>query len=155
MESTGQEACQIGSAYALAAQDWALPSYRDPGFCLVRGVPLTTLLDQFMANSADESKGRSLPTHWGFKKWNIVSLSSPIGSKLVHAVGIAYAAKFKRDKVVCFASMGEGATSQGEFHAAMNFAGVWKDAGRVLLREQPVCDLPSVHGGRPPLRASR
>ena len=126
MESTGQEACQIGSAYALTPQDWALPSYRDPGFCLVRGVPLTTLFDQLMANSADESKGRSLPTHWSFKKWNIVSLSSPIGSKLLHAVGIAYAAKFKRDKVVCFASMGEGATSQGEFHAAMNFAGVWK-----------------------------
>ena len=126
MESTGQEACQIGAAYALTPQDWALPSYRDPGMCLVRGVPLTTLLDQLMANSADESKGRSLPTHWSFRKWNIVSLSSPIGSKLLHAVGIAYAAKYKRDKVVCFTSMGEGATSQGEFHAAMNFAGVFR-----------------------------
>ena len=126
MDSTGEEACQVGAAYALAAQDWCLPSYRDPGTCLVRGVPLGTLLDQLMANSADESKGRSLPTHWSFKKWNIVSLSSPIGSKLVHAVGIAYAAKYKRDKVVCLTSMGEGATSQGEFHAAMNFAGVFR-----------------------------
>ncbi len=126
MESTGQEACQIGAAYALGAQDWALPSYRDPGMCIVRGVPLTTLLDQLMANSADESKGRSLPTHWSFKKYNIVSLSSPIGSKLLHAVGIAYAAKYKRDKLVCFTSLGVGATSQGEFHAAMNFAGVFR-----------------------------
>jgi pyruvate dehydrogenase E1 component alpha subunit/2-oxoisovalerate dehydrogenase E1 component alpha subunit len=126
MESTGQEACQIGAAYALSAQDWALPSYRDPGMCLVRGVPIATLLDQLMANSADESKGRSLPTHWSFRKWNVVSLSSPIGSKLLHAVGIAYAAKYKRDKLVCFTSMGEGATSQGEFHAAMNFAGVYR-----------------------------
>jgi len=125
MDSTGQEACQIGASYALATQDWALPSYRDPGMCLVRGVPLGTLLDQLMANSADESHGRSLPTHWSFKKYNIVSLSSPIGSKLLHAVGIAYAAKVKRDNLVCFTSMGEGATSQGEFHAAMNFAGVY------------------------------
>lgn len=126
MESTGQEACQIGAAYALSAQDWALPSYRDPGMCLVRGVPLGTLLDQLMANSADESHGRSLPTHWSFRRWNVVSLSSPIGSKLLHAVGIAYAAKYKRDKLVCLTSMGEGATSQGEFHAAMNFAGVYR-----------------------------
>jgi pyruvate dehydrogenase E1 component alpha subunit len=126
MESTGQEACQIGSAYALTPQDWALPSYRDPGVCLVRGVPLSTLFDQLMGNSADESHGRSMPTHWSFKKQNIVSLSSPIGSKLLHAVGIAYAAKYKRDKLVCFTSIGEGATSQGEFHAAMNFAGVFR-----------------------------
>ena len=126
MESTGQEACQIGSAYALAPQDWAFPSYRDPGMCLVRGVPLPTVWDQMMANSADESKGRSLPTHWSFKNYNIVSLSSPIGSKLLHAVGVAYGAKYKRDKMVCFASLGEGATSQGEFHAAMNFAGVFR-----------------------------
>jgi 2-oxoisovalerate dehydrogenase E1 component alpha subunit len=110
MESTGQEACQIGSAYALTPQDWAIPSYRDPGVCLVRGVPMGTLFDQLMANSADESKGRSMPTHWSFKKWNIVSVSSPIGSKLLHAVGIAYAAKYRRDKIVCFTSIGEGAT---------------------------------------------
>jgi len=126
MESTGQEACQVGSANALTPKDWAFPSYRDPGICLVRGVPLSTLWDQMMGNSVDESKGRSLPTHWSFKKWNIVTLSSPIGSKLLHAVGVAYAAKHKRDKVVAFASLGEGATSQGEFHAAMNFAGVYR-----------------------------
>ncbi len=126
MESTGQEACQVGSAYALGSQDWAIPSYRDPGVCLVRGVPLSILFDQLRGNSANESKGRSLPTHWSFKQWNIVSLSSPIGSKLLHAVGIAYAAKFKRDDLVCFSSIGEGATSQGEFHAAMNFAGVYR-----------------------------
>jgi TPP-dependent pyruvate/acetoin dehydrogenase alpha subunit len=79
-----------------------------------------------MGNSADEGKGRQMPVHWGFSKWKIVSLSSPIGAKLLHAVGVAYAAKYRREKAVALASFGEGATSQGEFHAAMNFAGVYK-----------------------------
>jgi pyruvate dehydrogenase E1 component alpha subunit len=126
MESTGQEACQIGMSYTLTPIDWAFPSYRDPGTCLVRGVPLSALFDQIMGNSADESKGRQMPVHWGFSKWKIVSLSSPIGSKLLHAVGVAYASKFRGEKAVALASFGEGATSQGEFHSAMNFAGVYK-----------------------------
>ena len=126
MESTGQEACQIGMAYTLSNGDWAFPSYRDPGTCLVKGVPMSALWDQIMGNSADEAKGRQMPVHWGFSKWKIVSLSSPIAAKLPHAVGVAYAAKYRREKSVVLASLGEGATSQGEFHAAMNFAGVWK-----------------------------
>jgi pyruvate dehydrogenase E1 component alpha subunit len=126
MESTGQEACQIGMSYTLSAGDWAFPSYRDPGTCLVRGVPMSALWDQIMGNSAGEGKGRQMPVHWGFSKWKIVSLSSPIGAKLLHAVGVAYAAKYRREKAVALASFGEGATSQGEFHAAMNFAGVYK-----------------------------
>jgi pyruvate dehydrogenase E1 component alpha subunit len=126
MESTGQEACQIGMSYTLTAVDWAFPSYRDPGTCLVRGVPISTLFDQIMGNSADEGKGRQMPVHWGFSQWKIVSLSSPIGAKLLHAVGVAYAAKFRGEKAVALASFGEGATSQGEFHSAMNFAGVYK-----------------------------
>jgi pyruvate dehydrogenase E1 component alpha subunit len=126
MESTGQEACQIGMAYTLNAIDWAFPSYRDPGTCLVRGVPMSALFDQIMGNSADEAKGRQMPVHWGFRPWKIVSLSSPIAAKLPHAVGVAYASKFRGEKAVVLASLGEGATSQGEFHAAMNFAGVYK-----------------------------
>jgi pyruvate dehydrogenase E1 component alpha subunit len=126
MESTGQEACQIGMSYTLTPIDWAFPSYRDPGTCLVRGVPLSALFDQIMGNSADESKGRQMPVHWGFSKWKIVSLSSPLAAKLPHAVGVAYAAKFRGEKSVALASLGEGATSQGEFHSAMNFAGVYK-----------------------------
>ncbi len=126
MESTGQEACQIGMSYTLTAIDWAFPSYRDPGTCLVRGVPMSALWDQIMGNSADESKGRQMPVHWSFKPWKIVSVASPISDKLLHAVGVAYAAKYRGEKSVALASFGEGATSQGEFHSAMNFAGVYK-----------------------------
>jgi pyruvate dehydrogenase E1 component alpha subunit len=126
IESTGQEACQIGCASVLESRDWVYPTYRDPGICLVKGVPLKGILDQLMANADDPSKGRQLPTHWGFREWNVVSLSSPISTQLIHAVGTAYAAKYKKDNIVCLTTFGDGATSQGEFHSAMNFAGVFK-----------------------------
>ncbi len=126
IESTGQEACQIGSAYPLTQGDWVYGSYRDPGMCLVKGVPLKALVDQLMANADDPNKGRQMGVHWGYKDWNIVSLSSPVATRLPQAVGTAYAAKIKKDSAVCLTSFGDGATSQGEFHSAMNFAGVFK-----------------------------
>jgi len=126
IESTGQEACQIGSAFALARSDWVYGGYRDPGICLVRGVPLKGLVDQLMANADDPNKGRQMGVHWGYRDWNIVSISSPVACRLSQAVGTAYAAKIKKDTIVCLTSFGDGATSQGEFHSAMNFAGVFR-----------------------------
>ncbi len=79
-----------------------------------------------MGNADDPNKGRQMGVHWGYKDWNIVSLSSPVACRLSQAVGTAYAAKFKKDNMVCLTSFGDGATSQGEFHSAMNFAGVFK-----------------------------
>jgi len=125
-ESNGQEACQIGSAMPLTQADWVYGGYRDPGVSLMRGVPLKLLVDQLMGNSDDPNKGRQMGVHWGYKDWNIVSLSSPVACRLSQAVGTAYAAKIKKDNMVCLTSFGDGATSQGEFHSAMNFAGVFK-----------------------------
>jgi TPP-dependent pyruvate/acetoin dehydrogenase alpha subunit len=88
-------------------------------------VPLKALIDQLMANADDANKGRQMGVHWGYRDWNLVSVSSPVGCRLSQAVGTAYAAKFKKDNVVCMTSFGDGATSQGEFHSAMNFAGVF------------------------------
>jgi len=126
IESNGEEACQIGSAFALTRNDWAYQSYRDPGFCLVRGGPVKSLINQLMGNADDPSKGRQMGAHWGFKEWNMVSISSPVASRLAQAVGSAYAARFRKDNIVCLVSFGDGATSQGEFHSAMDFAGVFK-----------------------------
>jgi pyruvate dehydrogenase E1 component alpha subunit len=126
IESTGEEACQIGSAFPFTRSDWIYGGYRDPGISLVRGVPLKALVDQLMANADDPSKGRQMGVHWGYKEWNVVSLSSPVACRMSQAVGTAYAAKIKKDNIVCFTSFGDGATSQGEFHSAMNFAGVFK-----------------------------
>jgi pyruvate dehydrogenase E1 component alpha subunit len=126
LESTGEEATQIGSGYALNDNDWAYESYRDPGICLLRGVPVRALVDQLRADADDTSKGRQMGVHWGFREQKLVSISSPVGCRMSQAVGTAYAAKLKKDNVVCFTSFGDGATSQGEFHSAMNFAGVFK-----------------------------
>lgn len=126
IDSTGEEACQMGSAWALNRNDWVYQSYRDAGMCLARGVPLKSLVDQLMGNADDPNKGRQMGAHWGYSNWNMVSLSSPVGTHMAQAVGTAYAAKFKKDNTVCFTSFGDGATSQGEFHSAMNFAGVFK-----------------------------
>ena len=126
IDATGEEACQIGSAWALNRGDWVFQGYRDSGICMVRGAPIKALVDQLMGNADDPSKGRQMGAHWGYREWNLVSLSSPVATRLAHAVGAAYAAKFKKDNTVCLTTFGDGATSQGEFHSAMNLAGVFK-----------------------------
>ena len=124
--STGQEACQVGGAFPLRPVDWIFPAYREPGAALWRGFPLQTLVHQFFGNAADASKGRQMPNHYGLRDVNYVSVSSPVGTQIPLAVGAAWAAKIRGDKTVTLTFFGDGATSQGDFHAGMNFAGVFK-----------------------------
>ena len=79
-----------------------------------------------MGNAADKTKGRQMPSHYCYRPANFVSWSSCIGTQIPHAVGVAWAMKIRGDKNVAVAYMGDGATSQGDFHVAMNFAGVYK-----------------------------
>ncbi len=123
---TGEEASVIGSAYALKPEDWIFPALRQGGAALMRGMPLALYIAQCYGNSLDIQKGRQMPCHYSYKPANFVAWSSNIGTQLPHAVGMAYAAKLKRDPVVALAYLGDGATSEGDFHAALNFAGVWK-----------------------------
>lgn len=123
---TGEEAAVIGSAYALQPQDWIFPALRQGGAALMRGMPLSLYIAQCYGNSLDIQKGRQMPCHYSYKPANFVAWSSNIGTQLPHAVGMAYAAKIKKDPVVALAYLGDGATSEGDFHAAANFAGVWK-----------------------------
>ena len=122
----GQEAAQIGSAYALKPEDWIFPAYREVGAMLQRGIPLEDLMNQYFANAEDIQKGRQLMNLYGSKSVNYVTGSAPIATQLPHAVGAAFAAKLRGDKVVTLAYFGEGATSANDFHAGMNFAGVYK-----------------------------
>ena len=124
--ATGEEAAVIGSAYALKREDWIFPALRQGGAALLRGYPLKLYIAQCMANSLDVQKGRQQPCHYSYKPANFVAWSSCIGTQLPHAVGAAYAAKLKKDPIVMMAYLGDGATSEGDFHVAMNFAGVWK-----------------------------
>lgn len=124
--STGQEASHVGSACALAPADWIFPAYRELGAALFRGFNLKTLFCQLFGNAEDLQKGHQMPVHWGDKRLNIVTSSSPLGTQLPLSVGVAFAARFRGDPIVTLSYFGDGATSTNDFHAALNFAGVWK-----------------------------
>jgi pyruvate dehydrogenase E1 component subunit alpha len=124
--SAGQEACPVGAGHALREGDWIFPSYRDHGIGLMRGYPLRALVGQLYGNSLDLTRGRQMPNHWCDRDIHLVSVSSPVATQLPQAVGAAYAAKRRGEPVAVLASFGDGGTSTGEFHAAMNFAGVFR-----------------------------
>ena len=124
--SAGQEACPVGAGHALREGDWIFPSYRDHGVALMRGCPLPTVVAQLYGNASDTTRGRQMPSHWCDRGIRLVSVSSPVATQLPHAVGAAYAAKLRGEPVAVIASFGDGGTSTGEFHAAMNFAGVFR-----------------------------
>ncbi|RPI18389.1 MAG: pyruvate dehydrogenase (acetyl-transferring) E1 component subunit alpha [Acidobacteria bacterium] len=122
----GQEAAIIGSAYALRPDDWIFPTYREHPVPLLRGVELKELFNHLIANSADRAKGRNLPPEYSFRHINFVSISAPVGTQIPQATGFAHAARLSGENLVVLAYCGEGATSEGDFHTGLNFAGVWK-----------------------------
>ncbi|NMO15180.1 3-methyl-2-oxobutanoate dehydrogenase [Pyxidicoccus fallax] len=121
---TGQEAACIGSAAALRPSDWVFPALREGAAMLLRGFPLVTYLAQCFGNAGDVGRGRQMPSHQAGRSVNQVSWSSCIGNQLPQAVGAAWAAKLQREDTVVLAYLGDGATSTGDFHTALNFAGV-------------------------------
>ncbi|MEU0986159.1 pyruvate dehydrogenase (acetyl-transferring) E1 component subunit alpha [Streptomyces sp. NPDC005953] len=115
--STGQEACEIAAALALEERDWLFPSYRDTLAAVARGldpVDALTLLRGDWHTGYDPRERRIAP------------LCTPLATQLPHAVGLAHAAKLKGDDVVALAMVGDGGTSEGDFHEALNFAAVWQ-----------------------------
>lgn len=124
----GQEAAQVGAAYAFRKrQDWFTPYYRDLGVNLVVGVtPREVMLSAFARGADPASGGKQMPSHWGNRPLNIVSGSSPVTTQLLHAVGIAQAARMRGDDVVVYTACGEGSSNQGDFHEALNWAGLHK-----------------------------
>ncbi|GBG12108.1 2-oxoisovalerate dehydrogenase [Paenibacillus agaridevorans] len=124
----GQEVAQVAAAFALdREQDYYLPYYRDYGFVLSVGMTLRDLMLSVFAKAEDpNSGGRQMPGHFGSKKLRIVTGSSPVTTQVPHAVGIALAAKMKKNPLVSFVTFGEGSSNQGDFHEGCNFAGVHK-----------------------------
>lgn len=122
----GQEAAQIGASRALSPHDWVFPAYRELAVALARGVPLRAIFDQLLGNADDQIKGRQMPNHFGFREVNFVVASSPIGTQITQAVGAAMAAQRRKDPIVTIAFFGDGATSSNDFHAGLNFAGVFQ-----------------------------
>jgi pyruvate dehydrogenase E1 component alpha subunit/2-oxoisovalerate dehydrogenase E1 component alpha subunit len=124
--SMGQEATTVGSASSIRRGDWLFPALREGGAALLRGMPVSKFVAQLMGNAHDEEKGHQQPMHFSFRAANHVSLSSPIGTQVPQAVGCARAMQVRGDKKVALAYMGDGATSEPDFHVALGFAGVWK-----------------------------
>ncbi len=130
--SLGEEATIVGSAFALRPQDFIFPAYREFGAALLRGFRLQSYLDNMFGNRRDPAKGRQMPDHYTSAKTRLASISSPIGTQIIHAVGYALAARIRGEDVVTLTYFGEGATSSNDFHNGMNFAGVLR-APTVLL----------------------
>ncbi|MGE7182975.1 thiamine pyrophosphate-dependent dehydrogenase E1 component subunit alpha [Peribacillus sp. NPDC006672] len=124
----GQEAAQVGAAFALDRQkDYVLPYYRDVGVVLTFGMTAKDLMLSGFAKEEDpNSGGRQMPGHFGQKENRIVTGSSPVTTQVPHAVGIALAGKMEGKDLVTFVTFGEGSSNQGDFHEGANFAGVHK-----------------------------
>src|SRR5499427_3790188 len=112
----GQEAAQLGSIFTLRPTDWMVPSFRETGAMIWRGWPIEKLL-LFFAGHLEGGQPRP--------DQHDLPITIPVSTQLPHAVGLAYAAQYRQDDVVVMAYFGDGATSEGDFHEALNFAGVW------------------------------
>jgi 2-oxoisovalerate dehydrogenase E1 component len=124
LPSAGHEATQIAFGLAMnPGYDWAFPYYRDMAFLLGLGVKIDDIFLHQLAKANDPmSGGRQMPCHWGVKEFNIPSQSSPTGTQFLQAVGTALANKKSGLNAVTYVSSGEGTTSEGEFHEAVNWA---------------------------------
>lgn len=120
--STGQEAVPIVTGHVVQADDWVFPALREHSVMLVRGFALRAFLAQIFGNTGDLEKGRQMPCHQASREVHQVSWSSCIGNQLPQAVGAAWGMKLARRPSVAFAFLGDGATSEPDFHAAMTFA---------------------------------
>ncbi|MDJ0662935.1 MAG: dehydrogenase E1 component subunit alpha/beta [Acidimicrobiia bacterium] len=122
----GHEGTQVGAAFAIDPErDWSLPYYRDLAFNLALGVSPTEVFLGVLAKESDPaSGGRQMPSHWSEPDLNVFSASSVIATQFPHACGIAHRIKTQGGDGVVLVSSGEGATSEGDWHEAMNFAGL-------------------------------
>jgi 2-oxoisovalerate dehydrogenase E1 component alpha subunit len=124
LSTLGEEACAIAGAAALQAQDWIYPQYREAGLFFWRGTTPLQYIHHMFADALDPAHGRQMPNHFGSRALNIVQVSSPIGTKIPHAAGAAYAMKLQKEEAVAVCYFGEGASSEGDFHVGVNFAAV-------------------------------
>jgi 2-oxoisovalerate dehydrogenase E1 component alpha subunit len=124
----GHEGAQVGIAWAFEkGHDWIAPFYRSIATCMTFGMSARDIMTAQYATAGDASSGgRQMPGHYGSHEHNLVSVSSPVATQLLHAVGIALAAKIRKTGQVAMASMGEGSSNQGDVHEGLNFAAIHK-----------------------------
>ncbi|HEY1198211.1 MAG TPA: thiamine pyrophosphate-dependent enzyme [Thermoplasmata archaeon] len=121
----GHEAVNVAAGLASAREDWVFPGLREQLVALVRGHPLPTYVHHLFADAKDPAVGRNVPGHPTAREVHYVSMSSVIGTQLTQAVGLAYAQKLRAEAAATLVFFGDGATSSNDFHAGLNFAGVF------------------------------
>lgn len=126
MRSLGEEAVAIAQTMALETQDWIFPSYRQPGAQFVRGRDMVSMINHCIGNVEDNVKGRQMPVHYTYKEGRFISISSPVGTQFSQAVGVAMASQYKGLDEVTITWIGDGASAEGDYHYALNFASVFK-----------------------------
>ncbi|HRX04861.1 MAG TPA: thiamine pyrophosphate-dependent dehydrogenase E1 component subunit alpha [Anaerolineae bacterium] len=124
----GQEACQLAAGLALTpGKDYYFPHYRDMVTVLALGMrPVDILMGTYGKAGDPGSGGRQMPNHYNFQPANIVSVSSPVTTQVPQCAGVAFAIKLRGEDMVAMCALGEGATSQGDWHEGLNWAGIHK-----------------------------
>lgn len=121
----GQEAISVGATLALQPDEWIMPLHRNLGVFTSRNMPLSKLFMQWQGNKEGYSKGRERSFHFGTKEHHICGMISHLGPQMAIADGVALAYKLRGDEKVSLAFTGDGGTSEGDFHEALNIAAVW------------------------------
>lgn len=122
--TNGEEAINIASAAALSMNDVIFPQYREQGVLLWRGFTLQEFANQCFSNKFDNGKGRQMPAHYGSNKHNYMNVASTVATQIPHAVGAAYSLKMDKKDACAVTYFGDGGSSEGDFHAGLNFAAV-------------------------------
>jgi 2-oxoisovalerate dehydrogenase E1 component alpha subunit len=122
----GHEGAQVGVGYALRRDyDWIIPYYRDITLVLVMGMTPRDQLMAALAKAGDPNSGaRQMPAHYSSREHNIVTGGSPVATQILHAVGVAQAFKYRGEDKVVVATVGEGGTSEGDWHEGLNWAAI-------------------------------
>jgi 2-oxoisovalerate dehydrogenase E1 component alpha subunit len=124
MAALGEEAASVGGAAGLKDQDMIMAQYREQGALMFRGFSLENFMNQMFSNEKDLGKGRQMPIHYGSNALNYMTISSPLGTQIPQAAGYAYGQKLQGLDAVTICYFGEGAASEGDFHAGLNMAAV-------------------------------
>jgi 2-oxoisovalerate dehydrogenase E1 component alpha subunit len=126
MRSVGEEAISIAHGMALAKDDMCFTSYRQQGLLLARGCPISDMMNQIYNNAADKQRGLQMPMHYSFPEHGYFAMSGNVATQTPQAVGWAMAAAYKGDDRIAVGFIGDGSTAEGDFHAALLFASVYR-----------------------------